>query len=122
LIGTVSAGEAVAIGVTVVATLVVAALLVAAVSLVRTARRLRAVAEELSRRTSVVLNDVEVTVSRARGELDRVDDLIGSAEAITQTVGSASRLAHLALTKPVIKVMAFRAGTVRAGRRLRRVS
>jgi hypothetical protein len=51
-----------------------------------------------------------------------VDDLIGSAEAITHTVGATSRLARLALAGPVIKVMALGAGTARAGRRLRRTS
>jgi hypothetical protein len=120
LIGTVSADNAVVIGVTVVATVVVLGLLLAAVSLTRTARRMRVLAEELTEHTAVVLGDVEVTVSRARGELDRVDDLIGSAEAITQTVGSASRLAHVALAGPLIKVMALGAGTARAGRRLRK--
>ena len=49
-----------------------------------------------------------------------MDDLVGSAEAITETVGSASRLAHSAIATPIIKVMAFRAGTARAGRRLRK--
>jgi hypothetical protein len=122
LIGTVSAGSAVVIGVTVVATVVVLGLLLVSVSLLQTARRMRVLAEELSQHTALALNDVDVVVARARGELDRVDDLIGSAEAITQTVGSASRLAHLAFAGPVIKVMALGAGTARAGRRLRRPS
>ncbi len=122
MIGTVSAGSAVVIGVTVVATVVVLGLLVAAVSLLRTAQRMRVLAEELTAHPALAFHDVDVVVARARGELDRVDDLIGSAEAITQTVGSASRLAHLAFTGPLIKVMALGAGTARAGRRLRRLS
>jgi hypothetical protein len=121
LIGTVSADSTVAIGVTVVATVVVLALLAATWSLLRTARDLRTLALELSELTDAALSNVEVTVTRARVELDRVDDLVGSAEAITHTVGSASRLAQMALSGPVIKLMAFRAGTARAGRRLRRV-
>jgi hypothetical protein len=121
LLATASAGSAVVIGVTVVATVVVLGLLVAAVSLLRTARRMRVLADELTQHTAVVLSDVEVTVTRARGELDRVDDLIGSAEAITHTVGSASRLAHVAFVSPLIKLMALGAGTARAGRRLRKV-
>jgi hypothetical protein len=94
--------------------------LIAAMWLVHTARQLRALADELTEHTSAVLGDVELTVSRARGELDRVDDLMGSAEAISETVESASRLARLALASPVIKIMAFGAGTARAGRRLRK--
>jgi len=122
LIGTVSAGSAVVIGVTVVATIVVLGLLLVAVSLLQTARRMRMLADELAEHAAVAFHDVDVVVARARGELDRVDDLIGSAEAITQTVGSASRLAHLAFAGPLIKVMALGAGTARAGRRLRRTS
>ena len=105
---------------TVVATLVVLGGLVAVGSLLRTARQLRAVAEELSDHAASVLGDVEVTMSQARTELERVDNLVGSAEAITNTVGSASRLARVALARPVIKVVALGAGTARAGRRLRK--
>jgi hypothetical protein len=119
LIGTVSAGSAVAIGVTVVATVVVLALLLGALSLLRTARRLRAVADELAGQTATTLTDVEHAMARARGELDRVDDLIGSAEAITHTVGATSRLARRAFAGPLIKVVALGAGTARAGRRLK---
>jgi hypothetical protein len=60
-----------------------------------------------------------MTIHEARRELERVDDLVGSAEALTETVGSAGRLAHAAVSSPLIKLMAFGAGTARAGRRLR---
>ncbi len=118
MIGTVSAGTAVAIGVTVIATAAVIGLALAALSLLRTARQLRELAEDLNHHTAVVLGGVEVAMARAQGELDRVDDLVGSAQAITAAVGGTSRLARLALSGPLIKVMAFRAGTARAGRRL----
>jgi hypothetical protein len=111
--------DAVAIGVSVLATVIVVALLLEAVSLLRSARRLRALAEELDDRANDVLGDVEDTVLHARGELARVDDLIGSAEAITETVGSASRLARTTVAVPLIKVIALGAGTARASRRLR---
>lgn len=120
LIGTVTAGTAVVIGVTVVATVAVLGLAWSAVSLLRTARQLRALADELTDRTAMVLGGVEVAMSRAQGDLDRVDDLIGSAEAINQAVGSTSRLAQLAFSGPLIKLIALRAGTARASRRLRR--
>lgn len=103
----------------VAATVVVALLAMAALSLARTAAQLRDLASELSDHAEVVLGAVEDTVVRARAELDRVDDLVGSAEAISQTVGSASRLAQAAVSTPLIKIMAFGAGTARAGRRLR---
>ena len=113
------ATDAVAIGVTVVATLVVVAMLAATVSLVRTAHSLRLLAERLDRHSAALLADLDSTVASASADLARVDDLIGSAESITATIGSASRLAYASLANPVIKVMAFGAGTARAGRRLR---
>lgn len=100
-------------------TVVVAVLAYVALSLARTAAELRELASELSDHASVVLGAVEETVVRAREELDRVDDLVGSAEAISETVGSAGRLAQAAVSAPLIKIMAFGAGTARAGRRLR---
>jgi hypothetical protein len=122
LIATTSGSGAVAIAVAVVATVAVLALIGAAVSLRRSARELRLLADELTEHAATVLGDVERTVDQARDELARVDDLIGSAEAITETVGTASRLAHAAVATPMIKVMALAAGTARAGRRIRKVS
>lgn len=116
-----SALSAVAVAVAAVSTAVVLVLLGAAVSLRRSARELRALAEEMSDHAYVVIGAAEETISRAQGELARVDDLVGSAEAITSTVGSASRLAHSVLATPLIKVLAFGAGTARAGRRFRRL-
>jgi hypothetical protein len=115
---TVSGGTAVVVGVTVVATAAVIGLAWAALSLLRTAQQLRALAEQLTDNAAVVLNGVEVAMSRAQGNLDRVDDLIGSAEAINAAVGSTSRLAQAAFSGPLIKMLALRAGTARAGRRL----
>ena len=76
-----------AIGVTVVATVTVSAWPWPALSLLRTARQLRDLAEDLDHHTAVVLGGVEVAMARAQGELDRVDDLVGSAQAITAAVG-----------------------------------
>lgn len=111
---------AVALIVTIASTAVVLVLFGAALSLRRSARELRLLVDEMTDHASSVLGEAEETITRARGELDRVDDLIGSAEALTETVGSASRLAHAALATPIIKVLAFGAGTARAGRRLRK--
>jgi hypothetical protein len=122
LIATITASGAVAIAVAAISTVVLAILVGAALSLRRSAADLRALADELAEHASLVLGDAEDTIARARGELQRVDDLVGSAEAITETVGSASRLAHAALATPLIKVMAIGAGTARAGKRLRKVS
>ncbi|MDQ2725901.1 MAG: hypothetical protein M3Y36_10460 [Actinomycetota bacterium] len=121
-VGTVATAttSTVAVGVTVVATLVVVALVVAALSVVRSARALRRAAEDLAQRTTMLIDDVGATVSRAGAELERVEDLVGSAETITETVGAASRLAYVALSNPLIKIMALGRGTSRASARWRR--
>lgn len=101
---------------------VIVVLLGAALSLRRSARDLRLLAEEMSDHASAVIDAAEETIVRAQGELARVDELIGSAEAITETVGTASRLAHATVATPLIKLLALKAGTARAGRRLRRAN
>ena len=120
MIATIDGSAVLAIIVAVIATLAVAVLLGAALSLRRSARDLQALADELGDHASAVISDAEATIARARGELDRVDDLIGSAEAISETVESATKLAHTALATPLIKVMALGAGTARVGRKLRK--
>ena len=56
---------------------------------------------------------------RANLELERLDRLVTTAESVTGTVDSASRLAYLAMANPVIKGVAFASGTAKAARRLR---
>jgi hypothetical protein len=111
--------SSVALMVTVVATVVVLALVIALWSALRAARQLRHQADELRVQAGLVLAELDRTVAHASADLDRVDDLIGSAERLSDTVGSASRLAYGAVANPVIKVMALGAGTARASERLR---
>jgi hypothetical protein len=66
------------------------------------------------------MEELAATARNANLELQRVDTLIDSAESISGTVDSASRLAYLAFSNPVIKAAAFGAGTSTALRRLRR--
>ena len=109
----------IAVALAVVATAVVALLVGAGLSLRRSARELAGLVEELESRFEAVVGEAEATIDLARGELARVDDLVGSAEAITATVGSASRVAHAVLAAPLIKAVAIGSGTLRAGRSLR---
>jgi hypothetical protein len=109
-----------AIVVAAIATVVVVAMIAAVLSLRRSARELRELADELSDHAAAVLGDAEDTIRQARGELARVDDLIGSAEAITNTVGRATGIAHAAFATPLIKVLAISHGTARARKRLRK--
>lgn len=111
-----------AVVVAVACALAVAVLLVAIYALNRTLRELRTAIHDLRRETLPVVSEMRTAVGQANVELERVDNLLGTAESISTTVDSASRLAYLAFSNPVIKVLAFATGTGRAARRLRRRS
>jgi hypothetical protein len=95
-------------------------LAVALVALVRTLTALREVATLMRTETVPVLEELRDTVRAANDELERFDELVSTAESVTGTVDSASRLAYLAMANPVIKGVAFASGTAKAARRLRR--
>ena len=118
----VNAQDGIAIGLAALAGLLVLFLCFALSSLLKTLRGLRVAVEELRREAVPLVSDLRVTVAQANNELARVDTLLGTAESISQTVDSASRLAYLAFSNPVIKVLAFGSGTARATRRFRKSS
>ncbi len=115
-----SDGRMEAIVVSVVATVVILCLLGVLWSLLRASRALRVAAEQLRREGLSLLSDMRGTVGQANAELERADGLLGAAESISTTADSAARLAYLAVSNPVIKLLAFGTGTARATRRLRR--
>jgi hypothetical protein len=117
----VDAGDAAAVVVAVASVIAVAVLVAAAVSLMKAAGELRRTAEQLRQEAVPLMTDLRQTVASAGAELERVDTLLGTAENVTATVDSASRLAYLAFSNPVIKALAFASGTGRAARRFRRV-
>jgi len=115
-----TAGEISGLVAAVAAVMLVVGLLVMLWNLNASLRALRQATEELRRATAPILVDVRDAVTQANAELERVDDLLVTAEQITATVDSASRLAYAAFSSPVIKTLAFTTGTGRAVRRLRR--
>lgn len=94
-------------------------LVVAVVALVRTLRALREVATLVRTEGAPVLDDMRDTIEAANYEIMRLDGLVSTAESVTGTVDSASRLAYIAMANPVIKGVAFASGTAKAARRLR---
>ncbi|HUR23406.1 MAG TPA: DUF948 domain-containing protein [Acidimicrobiales bacterium] len=114
-----SAGEVAAVVAAVAAALLAVGVLFALSALTRTLRVVRTTVEDLNRQTVPLLTDMRATVETANAELVRVNDLLGRAESIGGTIDSASRLAYLAFSNPVIKAMALGAGTTRVARRLR---
>jgi hypothetical protein len=117
---TVKSGDVAAIVAGAVSAVTIVVLLVVLGSLMRTMKTMRLMLEELRRDTLPLLADMRNTVGQATAELERVDTLLGTAESISTTVDSASRLAYLAFSNPVIKGLAFASGSARAFRRLRR--
>ena len=89
-------------------------------SISRTLKEVRLAVELLRTETVPVVAELGETVRAANVELERVDSLLGTAESISGTVDSASRLAYLALSNPVIKALAVASGTGRAARSLQR--
>ena len=114
------AGDTAAVVVAVASAIAVAVLVAAVLSLTRAVAELRRTAEDLRRETLPAIAELRQAVAAADAELERVDHLIGTAENVTATVDSASRLAYLALSNPIIKALAFASGTGRAARRFRK--
>jgi len=95
-------------------------LLFALLYLLTTLRELRQTADELRRYTVPLVSDMRDTMAQASAELDRVDSLVATAESLSTTVDSASRLAYQVFSRPVMKASAIGAGTARAAQRIRR--
>ena len=115
-----TAGEAAAMIAAVAGAILVVGLLFALASFTATLRTMRGAVEELRRETLPLITSMRTTLEQAHAELARVDTLLGTAESVGTTVDSASRLAYLAFSNPVIKAMAFGAGARGAVQRLRR--
>lgn len=114
-----SASDWAAVAVAVASLVLVVGLSLALVAVTRTLKALRLAVEELRLQAVPLVGDLRATVSHATSELERVDGLITSAESISTTVDSASRLLYLTFSNPLIKALAFSAGSARVARRLR---
>jgi hypothetical protein len=104
-----------------------AALIVVLSRVLDTMRSLRGEVVSLRQETGPLLAelrsstaDAKATLAEARGDLERFDRVLGSAEAISGAVAGGSRVARAALSAPVIKTAALATGTSRAVRRFRR--
>lgn len=113
------ATDVVAIVASVSVAVLVGAFVMMLATLARTLRELRGALDEFMEATLPLVVEMRDTVSEAAVELDRVERLVSSAETVTETIDSASRLAYRTLASPVVKAMALRAGLGRASRRLR---
>ena len=113
-----SAGDLAAVVVSVVMIAAIVTLALAVQAMLRTLRELRATLEALRSDAVPLMGELRTTVERAGAEVDRVDDLLETAESISATVDSASRLGYLAFRAPIIRVVALGKGIGRGARRL----
>lgn len=115
-----SAGEIAAVIGGAVAAIVLLGCVIALAGMLRTLRSLTTAIDDLRKEVVPLTAQWRATVDKANDELVRVDSVLDTAESVGTTVDAASRLLYLALSNPLIKAMAFGAGTSRALRRLRR--
>ena len=90
----------------------------AARQLRRGARDLALALRRLESEAGATLSQAHAVIGHASGELARVEEVLGSAGAVTATVASASRLAERVFTNPLVKIVAFGAGVGGGARRL----
>ena len=113
-------GDVAAVIVAIASVVAVVVLILAVASLTRTLASIRLSVEQLRMETVPVLEQLQVTVARANGDLERLDGLLDTAQSVTATVDSASRLAFVIIGNPLIRGLAAAAGVARAARVLRK--
>ncbi len=113
-----SADHAAVLAASITSAVVTVVLLGVVFVLVRRVRDLRAAVDELRGEAVPLVRDARVIADQAATELVRVGDVLDSAEAVSTTVDSASRLAYRVFSNPVVKVLAYGTGMGSAFRRL----
>ncbi|MCU1484913.1 MAG: hypothetical protein JWN67_1659 [Actinomycetia bacterium] len=115
-----SAADLAAVIVAIASVVAVVLLVFVVVAVNRTLATLRLSIEQLRRETLPVVDELHRTVTTANAELVRLDAFLDSATSVSATVDSASHLAYLAFSNPLIKVMALATGTAKAAKALKR--
>ena len=115
-----TAGDLAAIIVAIASVVAVVLLILVVVAVNRTLAEVRLSVEQLRRETLPVVDELHRTVVAANAELQRLDPLLESASSVSATVDSASHLAYLAFSNPLIKAMALATGTAKAAKALRK--
>jgi len=89
--------------------------------LLRTVRQLQATVEALRTESLALVEELHEATRSANQERERVDNLLRSAESLTDTADAATRLAYLTVGSPVVKGLALATGANQAYRRFRGV-
>ncbi len=115
-----TAGEVAAVAVSAAVGIAVVGMLFALGAAVRALGTMRAAIEDVRRVSIPLLTDLHSAVRKADAELGRMEGLLETADSISGTVDSASRLAYIAFSSPLVKMIALGSGVARGFRRLRR--
>jgi hypothetical protein len=91
---------------------------VAARVISRASRELAASIARLEEGAEATVRQAYALSAHAGEELERVDEVLKSASAVTSAVGSASRVAERVFTNPIVKMAAFGTGFSSATKRL----
>ena len=113
------AGEVAVVVLAVSVAMGVVGLLIALGSVIRAMSVFRHSVAEITASTLPLIADMHEAVTRTNEDLAKVDAMLDSAESISATVDSASRLAYTAFSSPVVKLLALWTGTARALARFR---
>lgn len=89
-------------------------------TLTGTVRELTRSVEQVTEETLPLLGSVNETVSGVNTELARVDAVVANVQSISTTADNLADVIHSAVANPLIKVVAFSAGTAAALRSLKR--
>ncbi|MGH9300534.1 MAG: hypothetical protein ACRD0I_08645 [Acidimicrobiales bacterium] len=115
-----NAGQVALLVAAVVAVVAVVVLAWVARSVTRALSELRDLTGELRNHSLPLVEEARVAIERAGAELEAVDRILTTTESISVRVESASKLAYLVFSNPVIKLVALGRGTTATLRHLRR--
>jgi uncharacterized protein YoxC len=115
-----NAGDLAAVVISVAVGIAVVGLLFTLASAMRAMAVFRRSVQEITSQTLPLIADVHAAIKQANTDLMKVDTLLETAESISTTVDSASRLAYTAFSNPMVKLLSLGTGVTRAFRLLRR--
>ncbi|HEX6595517.1 MAG TPA: hypothetical protein VF045_01175 [Acidimicrobiales bacterium] len=113
-------GEFAAAAAVIAIAVVVVGLLFTMASAIRAMATFRRSVEQITGHTLPLISDMHAAIKQANSDLIKVDTLLDTAESISTTMDSASRLAYTAVASPVVKTLAAGTGMARAWRLFRR--
>lgn len=85
----------------------------------RTVGSLKKAVDTLTGETVVIMRDVDQTVKGVNQEIERVDSIMASAQSVAKNAETISETVKLAITNPLVKVLAFIAGARRGAKKFR---